>query len=357
MRYRPDGSIQSALTPTADNVGRESDHALYRCMVTKVVYVDDANNITTSASNPRVLYDVVVLGGFASGQVISNCRLSSDLGGNTAYWERVLKASDKDISAKGMADADGDVVYVQFIQGHTGFPVIIGLDNGLKNSEIGAKKADGPRSVRKYNGVKEEINKDGELIITRSGGTANAEKGGFKPAAAVESTIKLGKDEKITISTKSGPTTTVDGKADKVVVSTKAGAKATLDGKADKIELATTAGAKATLDGKADKVTITTSAAAEIEIDGQGGKITLKKGSTIIELDSNSGKISLKGDFVDLGSSVSDFAVLFTELLTAFNTHTHPFVDLTPVPVPSVTMPPTAPMLQTVGSLTVKVQP
>jgi hypothetical protein len=134
--------------------------------------------------------------------------------------------------------------------------------------------------------------------------------------------------------------------------------KEEIDGTAEKTTRTYKSGLKIEEDGAGDKVTITTAGGAIIEIDGSGGKITLTKGSTIIELDGNGDKISLKGGFVDLGSSVSDFAVLFTELLTAFNTHTHPFIDITPGgPVPSVTMPPTAPMLQTVGSTTVKVQP
>jgi hypothetical protein len=317
MRIRRDGSVQSQGTPTWSNAGRKEDNGLYRCMVTKVVYVDDPANITKNAANARVLYDVVVLGGFASGQVISNCRLSSDLSGPENYWERILQASSKDVSKTRLEESDGDIVYVQFIQGHTGYPVIVALDNAIKISAIGAKKADGPRSVRQYNGVKEEINKDGELTTSIHGGTATADKGAFKAASTPLVTTKVSKDEKITTTFKSGM----------VMVQ----------------------------DGKSDKYTLTTQGGAIVEVDGKGGKITIKKGSTTIEIDGNGDKISLKGGFVDLGASVSDFAVLFTELLTAFNTHTHNAPQAPAGILP--TTPPIAPMLQTVGSQTVKVAP
>lgn len=340
MRIRSDGSVQSHATPTYQNAGRKEDFGLYRCMVTKVVYCDDPSNITSNGSSPRVTYDVVVLGGFASGQVISNCRLATDLSGNDSYWERTLRAAEKNVSETRLTDSDGDIVYVQFIQGHTGYPVIIGCDQGIKTTGlIGTNKADGPRSVRQFNGVHEEINKDGELTIKVKGGTATAEKGSFKPAAAALVTTKTSKDEKVTVTFKSGLKIEEDGKNDKITTTWKGGLK---------IEQ----------DGKSDKFTVTTKGGVIVTVDGTGGKVSIKKGATEILLDGNGDKISLKSGFVDLGSSVSDFAVLFTELLTAFNTHTHPFQYFAgPAPAAGVSMPPTAPMLQTVGSLTVKVQP
>jgi hypothetical protein len=209
-------------------------------------------------------------------------------------------------------------VYVQFNQGHKGFPIIVGCDQGLNTvGNIGTNKTDGPRSIREYNGVREEINKDGELTVSIKGGSADAEHGAFTPGSAALISTKLTKDETIVTTFKSGLSVTQDGKGDKYVITTKGG--------------------------------------ASIEIDGTGGKITIKKGSTIIELDGAADKISLKGGFIDLGASVSDFAVLFTELLTAFNTHTHLVPQAPAGTLPS--MPPIAPMLQTVGSQTVKVQP
>jgi hypothetical protein len=319
MRIRRDGSVQSGATPTLMNVGREDDMGLYRCMVTKVIYADDAANITANSQNPRVLYDVVVIGGFASGQVISNCRVATDLGSNNSYEERTLRASNKELSKDRLSDCDGEIVYVQFNQGHTGFPVIVRMDQGIKTGpSIAATKAQGPRKLTQFNGVEEQIDKDGVVTQKVKGGTADSEQGAFEPAAAPVIT------------------TTIDPKLEKIIRTFKSGLSITED-------------------GKSDKVTVTTKGGATILIDGTGGKITISKGSTSIEIDGNADKISLKGGFIDLGSSVSDFAVLFTELLTAFNTHTHLVPQAPAGMLPS--QPPIAPMLQTVGSQTVKVQP
>lgn len=300
MRQRDDGSFQSANTPTWANVGLKEDYNLYRCMVTKVFYVDDAENITKNAQNPEVIYQVVILGNWKSGQFISNVRLSSDFGGDNTYWERTLKPTTKSLSQVALQDHDGDVVFVQFIQGHQGYPVIIAMGKGLHDSKTATKKSDAPRSIRGYNGVIEEINNKGEYKVTRSGGTLDTKKTEFTPSSSFESKISLLQNEIITIETKSGPTIKVDGKAN---------------------------------------------------------SISIKAGSTEVLIDGASGKISLKGSLVDLGASVSDFVTKFTEMASAFASHTHPFTDVTPIgPIPSVTMPPSAPMPSSVGSQTVKVQ-
>ena len=125
-----------------------------------------------------------------------------------------------------------------------------------------------------------------------------------------------------------------------------------------RLKIKTAGGLIAKYDGKNDKITFTFAGGPLIEADGQGKtiKITAANGTASIEIDGNSGYIKLIGNLVDLGKSVSDFAVLGTKLLTAFNSHTHSFIDLSPIPVPSVTGPPTAPMPISVLSQTVKVQ-
>lgn len=320
MRYRNDGSVQSANVPTEDNVGRVENNTLYRCMVVKVIYADSAQNITKNSANPRVLYDVVILGGFDSGQIISNCRLASIIGGNNNYFERTLRAASKPLAETRLSDQDGDIVFVQFIQGHSGYPVIVGVDVGIQpGNQTPTTEADGAVLRSEFNGIYEEITADGDWCFERRGG--EVKDGAFIANEDFKVQLKLSKEEKYTRTFESGLTITEDGEADKVDIVTKGG--------------------------------------AEVNIEGSG-TITIKKDQTEVILDGNSGQISLKGDFVDLGSSVNDFAVLFTQLLSTFNRHTHQYVDATGsagTPVPKVTQPPVAPMLSIVGSTSVKVQP
>ena len=224
MKHRHDGSIQSSATPTHDNTGRESDTALYRCMITRVIFVDDPNNITTNSQNSRVLYEAVVLGGFSSGQVIPNCRLSSILGGDFNFYERTLRAASKDVSKTRLSNNDGDVVYVQFIQGTTGYPVIIALDEGLNTgANTGAVAADGQVLRWQYNGIFTEIDKNGNFTWIRKGGTFDAAKQFFTPATVEEIKTKV-ESQKITITFKSGMTITLDGEADSATILTAGGA-------------------------------------------------------------------------------------------------------------------------------------
>lgn len=300
MRQRDDGSFQSANTPTWVNVGLKEDYAMYRCMVTKIFFVDDSQNITKNAQNPEVIYQVVILGGAKSGQLLTNVRLSSDLGGDSTFSERTLKASTKSLDKVKLQDHDGDIVYVQFTQAHQGYPVIVAMGKGIHDAKSGTKKLDAPRSINSYNGVIEEINNQGELKITRSGGTLSTKDQTFAPSSSFESKISLLQNEVVTIETKSGPT---------------------------------------------------------VKIDGKNSSISIKAGSTEVLIDGKSGKISLKGGLVDLGASVSDFVTKFTEMASAFASHTHPFMySAGPSPATGTSMPPSAPMPASVGSQTVKVQ-
>lgn len=308
MKQRSSGAILSSNTPVYGNLGNNrEDFAMYRCMVIDVLYVDDDKNISKNSKNPEVLYECIILGGASSGQTLSFCRLASYLDGSN-YSERVLSKATKDISKTKLSDNDGDLVYVQFIQGHDAYPTIVGMARGL-NQKIGATKAEGPRFIESFNGLEKLINNKGEYTKSLKGGST--QEGTFKAGGSVEVSETWTKG-KITTSFKSGATLTLDGSGDKIEIKTKGG--------------------------------------ASTSIDGSGNKITIKAGTTEILIDGSSGKISLKGEMVELGSSVSDFVTMFTQMSTAFNSHTH----LGNLAAP--TSPPQAPLLSSVGSQTVKVQ-
>lgn len=192
MRQRWNGTIQSANTPTYNQPGiPREDYNMYRCMVTQAFYTDDPSNITKNAPNPVVIYEVVILGGAATGQTLFPCRVSNELGGNDNFSETNLKPSTKDISKVKLSDHDGDIVYVQFNQGHDAYPVIVGLDKGL-NSPAEAGSDEAPRKTYQYNGIYEEYNNQGEYTLKRKGGSLNQNI--FTPADGTEGVLQFLKD-------------------------------------------------------------------------------------------------------------------------------------------------------------------
>ena len=358
MKHRRDGSVQSGNIPTIDNTFKRNNDTLYRCMVSVVRFVGDPDNITNNSRNPEVLYDCIIMGGPEAGQVISNCRLGSDLGGNGNYFERVLKASTETFGETPLEQHDGDVVYVAFNQGHSGYPAIIATSGGTQTAGlIGATAEDGPRSRRQYNGVFEEIGKDGSYIWIQHGGEFNSDSGCFESTGESLYSRELSREQVLTEMFLGGLSEVSDGMNDTHTRTFAGGLTESTDGMNDIKTISLAGGLEIVYDGQSDLASITTSAGATVEIDGQGNTISITAGSTEIILDGNGGLIDLRGSMVNVGQAISDFAVLFTQLLTAFNTHTHPFMDQTAGgPVPNITMPPTAPMLQTVGSLTVGLQ-
>lgn len=315
MKNRWNGSVQSSNTPTYSKEGiPRNDFGIYRCMIVDVLYTDDDQNISKNSKNPEVLYEVVIVGGYSSGQTLSYCRLASYLDGNSNYSERILKKTTKDISKVKLQDHDGDMVYVQFIQGHDAYPIIVGMARGI-TQKIGAKKADGPRFIESYNSFETNIDNKGNRTTTMKGGkTTNGEFTGGNSAIVTETWDA--ENQKVTRVYASGMTVTEDGKNDLVEIKNAGGVVTSLDGK--------------------------------------GNKISIKAGSTEILIDGASGKISLKGEMVDLGASVADFVTQFTQLASAFASHFHMVPQAPSGVLPS--QPPAAPLLSSVGSQTVKVQ-
>jgi hypothetical protein len=331
MRRRWDGSVQSSNTPLASN--QVKDHGIYRCIVTKVYFADDSSNISKNAQNPEVLYDVVVLGGFKGGQTINNARMSYGQGGNTSFQETILTPSTQSLTTTTLSKQDGDVVYVVFNQGNPDYPLIVGVAKGLKQDNA-ATAAQSPRKIEQYNGIQQEVNNKGEHIFTQFGGKLDSNNA-FQANTTPQYTRTI----------------TADGK---VVETHSAGLSVSIDGKNDLIEIFTSGGADLKVDGKNNAVGILTQGGTSVKVDGKGNMITISAGSTEIVVDGASGKISLKGGIVELGSSVSDFVTMFSALSQAYNAHTHMVPQAPAGVLPS--MPPMLPLLQSVGSATVKVQ-
>lgn len=337
---RRDGSIQSANLPAFNKLAKnkvERDFGIYRCMIVSVNFIDQEKNFTFE--NKQVTYEAMILGGPKEGQILQNVKAMSEYGGEFNYAEKIYRPLEsKNIKEKPVSDHKGDIVFVGFLQGSTKAPVIIaGGVQPFDKDSTGATKSDGFRMRKQYNGVFEEINKTGEFELRRKGGKLNAETGVLVPGNDFEARFKLFDNKMLW----EDPNSSMLFEKTEERFTHKVGKS----------------GYEEVIDGKGKKVTQMVGT-VKVEMDGSANKVKVTAGSTEIEIDGASGKIKLTSDFVDIGKAVSDFAVLFSELATAFNAHTHPFTDITPGgPVPSVTQPPIAPLLQSVASTTVKLQP
>jgi len=334
---RRDGSVQSANLPAYNRLSKnkvDRDFGIYRCMITRVNFTDEESNLTFD--NKQVTYEAVILGGPKEGQILQNVKAMGDYGGEFNYAEKIYRPIEtKNIKDKQISEHKGDIVFVGFLQGNNRAPVIIGAGvQPFDKDSTGAKKADGFRMRKQYNGVFEEINKKGEYEFTRKGGKLNETTGVFTPATSeFEARFKFFENKMVW----EDPNSSITFEKKEKKLTTKVGDSYT-----------------ETIDGTAKKVT-KMMGSVKMEFDDASKKATFTAGTTVIEIDGNSGKIKLTSDFVDIGKAVSDFAVLFTELSTAFNTHTHQYFPGPGGPTP--TTPPMAPLLQSVASTTVKLQP
>jgi hypothetical protein len=370
-RLRNDGSVQSANTPDARFLSRnkvDRDYAIYRCMVSQVNYIDDPSN--TTFQNKQVTYNAVIIGGKKEGQEIQNIKSAFSYGGEHNFHEKIwrsIEPNTKGIGEKPIAEQTGDIVFVAFVQGDTSAPVIVGGGTQpLDEDSTGATRADGHRMRSQYNGIFEEINKSGEWEFVRKGGAYDDAKDFFTPQDKQESPeedklfearLKFSKNQMLWEDPQNSMTFLKKEKKFTLQVGENTIVEE-LDGTNEKATRTFKSGMKVEMDGKNDKITATMSSGTTVELDGKSNKITLDAQGTTIVIDGNSGKIELSGDFVDVGKAVSDFAVLFSELATAFNSHTHQFPYFAgPAPAQGVTLPPLAPLLQTVASTTVKLQP
>ena len=305
--------VLSSNTPTPTNTGETRDNQLYRCIVVARYFVDDELNITQNAVNPQVLYDCAILGGFQEGQTISNCRLASWLGGQYNYAERVLRPNQVPLNEIPLNEQCGDIVLVQYIQGQNMAPMIVGMGTQPKDGDkTGATIDDGPRWVEEYNGVKTEINKDGEYSLIIKGGELDAETNDFTPAEDTQvSSITMDKDNKVTILAGDATSIVVDGKSDSIVIKNNQG----------------------------------------LEINITGASMTINGGTT---LTATADTINLDAGMVNVGQGAGLHSTLFENLKSEFESHIHQVPQAMGGILPS--QKPLIPLTPSVGSQSVTVK-
>lgn len=331
---RSDGSVASANTPSASKSYIDSDSRIYKCVLTKIYYTDDPKNPSKGSVNPEVVYDGIVVGGRNEGQKIDNIRDAKFLtGGKDNYQEHIYRVNSKPFTGPqgvDLSQQDGDMVYVAFIVGLPGFPVIIGsATNQLDAEKTGATIADGPRKRWEYNGIFFEITKTGTLELTRKGGLFNETDNRFEPevdAAKHKLTLRLTEAHFALDANQGAVKVDVDGgteeaPAESVTLTFKSGLIVTIDGVGDKITMTTGGGAKTEIDGKSDKLTHSSAG---------GGKVEIQAGSKII----------VESGLIELGEGATESVVLGDSFKIYFDQHIHP-TGVGPSGPPTTPMPPT----------------
>lgn len=325
--FRDDGSVESANSTNADNLSQNEtsfDGNIYRCLVLDRYFNDDEINPTSNNPSPSTLYRVIVIGGFNDGKIIDNVRPSKMFGGPFNNEETVFRTNTiKETQNLSTINADGDIVYVAFVNQNIYDPVIIGCETSpLDKKRSSASKADGTRWTWEFNAIRNLIDKTGKWIKTKFVGKTNSNNGEYEPTEEVE--IKE------------------SWETEKITKEFKTGLKIEEDGANDKVSITTNGEVLTTVDGKSGTVTIDVKGSSVVTVN-QDGTITLTADT----------KINLLAPEVDVGDAAALSATRFEALKAEFDKHVHNAPQAPAGIIP--TTPPLAPLISVVGSATVKI--
>jgi hypothetical protein len=339
---RDDGSIRSAHIPSWNKPYQVRDYGLYRGVVREVIYLDHENNDSGVGTPNEVVYTVMIVGGDRDGQIFSNARLIRGLGGFSNFEEVTLKAVEgatKSDPTSILAAGDptisftptfnGDVIYIQFLDGDLNMPVITGLGYHQK-AEPEATSSDGPRYRRKFNGVYTQISKDGEFTWSKDNGSfvpvlTNPKDplypfiSQFAPLPGQEEAIKVSLDNQYNLKLEflPGLNAAISGLEDQLAFNTALGTKVSIIGKStDSVLLATAIGTAVNIEGGSkDSITLTTNT---------GATAALANGEVKLESAGKAGLTLTKEGFVKLGnSSVDVIKDILQELIKSLATATY----------------------------------
>lgn len=329
---RSDGSVYSENTPSLDFSKGQRVFGTFRVILTSIKYVDDKKNIYGKTQAPEVVYDGVIVGGPEEGQQISNIKdATNGTGGDKNYGERIFRVCSNPLTgpkAVPLSKQDGDLVYVNFVNGNTAYPIIIGGGKSPKDFKTtGAKKADGPRVIEEYNGIFQQINKDGEYTLLRKGGTFDPIKGVFKPGEEKSSMVFLDKKGSILVLSNDGSLLSLNAEKGEVSIIQKDGHTFAMT--QDELSLMHKNG-QTILKLGSDAVQLT----SEKDLILQGNQITQESGAGTYTAQGDmivkGGTLTLNGGMkvnslgqVGIGNSFGELFDLLDQLLTALQTETH----------------------------------
>lgn len=325
--YMKDGGVIASGVPISKK--RADEHqtlfGLYRGVVIRVIYPDDPDNSTKE----RVEYVVKV-----NGQEYPNCVAMSDIGAVNNYHEKILKPSEKSFSGqldKSTYDEnlDGEQVYVMFLMGNGNVPIIVGgCQHQKRNKKF--KKADGVFNEMEYNGIQVQIDKDSNYTIRQVG--------------------RKDKDDAITNPNAKGALVRLGGVDGDILLKSSKNGIIQMD-KDGGISIIAKDGSILTMNAKDGSVMLVSKSGQAITMNGDAINIAEKTGKTLISLNGTSCQItsdkvvvssqeaSLNCGAVNLGNIATFTAVIYENLKTIFDGHTHPTaVGPSGPPLPPMTM-------------------
>lgn len=146
---------------------------IHLATVTDILFADDEDN----QSQNQVEYSIQIEFGDRSGQEYNNVKAINLYGGmvqisETVYYPRTQTLKNKpDKDNIYMFDHDGSQVIVGFMDGFANRPVILGGWANTNSSPLfAATEDDGIRKMEEFNGIRLNIDKDGQYILTYFGG-------------------------------------------------------------------------------------------------------------------------------------------------------------------------------------------
>ena len=172
---RPDGSVQSANTPSWSNTYEKLRHGLYRVQLDKVGYPDDekdktGDNLTSAELNKEVVYTGIVLSSTLGGQTLTNIRDGVHTSGEKDNFSERIYTVNRDKEDYNEEDPPQDqigaIVYVGFLNGDVNFPVIVGCGTNFNQTLENVNK--GVKTKRwQYNGIYFGIDEKGVLSVSK----------------------------------------------------------------------------------------------------------------------------------------------------------------------------------------------
>lgn len=273
--YRPDGSVISTNDPIWENRYVIRDYGFYKAQVTEVLFADDNTNSTINDFSPQVTYSVRILGGERDGQIFGNAVDMGGFGGISNYSERIWKGTttilrndpaDATLPTPPPTQLNGDVVYIQFMNGDTYYPVILGGAKHAYNPNDGGFKSEHYTNTESFNGITSKIDGDGIFTWTKAIGLYSDlpvvnEDGQllwdqFVPILGFEKAIEftMNNEFQMTLNFNVTPATalsvTIDAKEDSLIITNITGAELELDGLSDSFKYTSLAGASLVVSGE-----------------------------------------------------------------------------------------------------------